>query len=197
MFKTFKRPIAVMILGRPGSAKDTQAELLAQHYNFIRIETSKMLREEFKINKTNQRVIKEKIIFASGRLNTPSWVASVIKKKISSLKLPARSIVFSGSPRTLYEAKIVSPVLEKKFGKENVFAIYLDITEKEGIQRILKRNERPLDRDVKVLKIRMEEFKKRTAPILDFFKKKGILRLVNGMPSQEIVFKRIIVKLGL
>lgn len=193
VFKKLKNPVAIIILGRPGSGKDTQANFLASHYNLAHIKTSALLLDEFKKTTPSNGVMRrEKIIFDSGQLNTPSWVMSVIKKKISSIKLDKNNgIIFSGSPRTLYEAENLLPFLENIFGKENVFGIYVDITEGEGIKRIIKRNERPLDRDVNILKIRMKEFEERTAPILNLFKERGILKNIDGMPASEIIFENI------
>lgn len=188
-----KKPVAIMILGRPGSGKDTQANFLTSYYNLIHIKTSALLLEEFENNPNNLKVRREKKIFDSGQLNTPAWVVSVIKKNISNLKFDKNhGIIFSGSPRTLYEAKNLLPFLEEKFGKKNLFGVYINITEEEGIKRIIKRNERPLDRDVNILKIRMKEFEKRTAPILRFFKTKGMLKNIDGMPVPKIIYKNII-----
>lgn len=193
-----------MILGRPGSGKDTQANFLASYYNLAHIKTSQLLQEEFEKAalegraSPNSEVGRERKIFDSGQLTTPSWVMSVIKKKISSIKFNKNNgIIFSGSPRTLYEAENLLPFLENIFGKENLFGVYVGITEEEGIKRIIKRNERPLDRDVNILKIRMKEFDERTAPILNLFKEMSILKNIDGMPAPEIVFKNIVKILNL
>ena len=193
--KPHKKPIVLIVLGRPGSGKDTQADLLAKHYNLIRIETSKLIQEEFNENLSDPETKKEKENFDNGRLCGPPWIVSIIKKRVSSLDFNVSNengIIFSGSPRTIYEVENALPFFEEKFGKENIAAVYLNITAEEGMRRILKRNARELDRDPEILKVRMNEFNNRTAPILDILKNKGILFDIDGMPSIEIIFQNIL-----
>ncbi|HAM95806.1 TPA: hypothetical protein DEP31_02495 [Candidatus Azambacteria bacterium] len=194
-----KQKIVIFVMGRPGSGKDTQADFLAKRFNLLKIVTSDLLQEKFKKSPTEPTVQKEKEIFEKGVLNTPSWVVSAVKEKISELTaggLEGRDgIIFAGSPRTLYEAENLVPFLENVFGTDNLKAVYLETTAEEAIKRISLRAARALDRDPEKLKVRMTEYEERTMPVLDYFNQRNILIKVDGMPAQEIVFEDILLKL--
>lgn len=194
-----KQKIVIFVMGRPGSGKDTQADFLAKRFNLLKIVTSELLQEKFKKAPTASAVQKEKEIFEKGVLNTPDWVVSVVKEKISELiarDLEGRAgIIFSGSPRTLYEAENLVPFLENVFGIDNLKAVYLETTAEEAIKRILLRAARALDKDPEKLKVRMTEYEERTRPVLDYFNQRNILIKVDGMPAQEIVVEDILLKI--
>jgi adenylate kinase len=193
--------IAVFILGRPGSGKDTQADILAEKLNLVRISTSDILKETLYDPEleNDPGVSKEREIFESGLLCTPSFVLNVIKehtKKLASKDFEGKNgIIFSGSPRTPYESEHLIPFLEELLGKENLLPVYLDISEEVGIERIKERNKinpRPLDEGEDKLKLRTKEFYEKTWPAIQQFEENGIsLIKVNGELSVEKVHEEI------
>jgi len=198
-----KKPAAIMMMGRPGAGKDTQAKILADKMGLIRVVTSDLLQKKLNENPDDPDIKKEKEIFESGVLNTPSWVLSVIKEYIEKLAKTnfngKNGVIFSGSPRTSYEVENLIPFIEKIFGLENIFALYLEISEEVGIERIIKRNKenpRSLDEGPEKLKTRTREFDVRTRPVLDYLEKMGILIRINGMPPAEDVAAEIAKKLS-
>lgn len=196
-----KYPIVVFIMGRPGAGKDTQAKLLAENLQLISISTSELLKAKLynKSKRNDDIIIKEKKIFESGVLNTPSWVLGVIKvyvKKLEKKDFDGKNgIIFSGSPRTFFEAENLIPFLESIFTKESMVAIYLNVSEDEGIRRIVQRNKispRSLDSGKEKLQIRTKEFNTRTEPVLEYLEEKGILITINGEQSPEKVYEDIL-----
>lgn len=191
----FKKPMAIMMMGRPGAGKDTQAKILADKMNLTQIVTSDLLQKKFKENPNAPKIKKEKDIFSSGGLNTPPWVLETVKEHVEKLAENdfngANGIIFGGSPRTMYEAENLVPFLQDMLGKENTLAFYLEVSEEEGMNRILKRNSRPLDRDVEKIKVRMKEYSSRTDSVLGYLEKMGILIRINGMPPAEDVAAEI------
>ena len=197
-----KKPLAIMMMGRPGAGKDTQAKILSDEMNLIQVVTSDLLQKKLNENPDNPGIKKEKEIFESGVLNTPSWVLSVVKEYIEKLYEGnfngKNGVIFSGSPRTSYEVENLIPFIEKIFGLKNIFALYLEISEEVGIERIIKRNKensRSLDEGPEKLKTRTKEFDIRTRPVLDYLEKMGILIRINGMPPAEDVATEIAKKL--
>ncbi len=139
--------IAVIIYGPPGSGKGTQAKLLADKLNLIHFDTGNYIREllynpSFKKNKIIQE---EKSLNEAGKLNTPSWVLKILAEKAKKIEKLNEGVVFSGSPRTMFESfgdgknKGLIKILEEFYGKKNIFIFVLNISEKESIRRNTKR----------------------------------------------------------
>lgn len=127
---------AVMIFGAPGSGKGTQANLLMWIKGFYHFDSGKYLRSVLHdpANQSKKIVQKERKLNDAGILNTPSWVLGIFKKESEKINKAGMSIVYSGSPRTMYETfgdkKTVGLVafLQKIYGKANVVGIYLKVS---------------------------------------------------------------------
>ena len=135
--------IAIIIIGPPGSGKGTQAELLAKNSGLIHLDTGVYLEQvvynsQFKNNKKIQR---ERKLFETGKLLTPSWVLEIVSQKIKELAKAKVGVVLSGSPRTLYEVigdknhLGVIKILEINYGKKNIFIFELKIPSIVSIKR--------------------------------------------------------------
>ena len=221
----------IIIFGPPGAGKGTQAGLLAERLGFYYFETSKILERAFSPdNKEKELEIDGKIYtmeeerkkWKSGELNSPPFVTQLVQKNIKNLFEQGESIILAGSPRTIYEAERVTPVLEKLYGKENIKVILLEIKPEETIFRnshrkicelmrhsILFNKETenlttcPLDgsRLVKrkdldapeTIKVRIKEYTERTLPMIEYFKKNNIkVKKINGEQTVSDVFKDIL-----
>lgn len=127
--------VAVLIFGTPGAGKGTQANLLEWTKGFYHFDSGKELRAILNDpDRQDEPLIKsEKELNNTGILNTPSWVLGIFKEEAEKIAKAGMSLVYSGSPRTMYEAfgegDIVGlvPFLENLYGKGNVLAFYLDI----------------------------------------------------------------------
>jgi len=144
MLKTYHmQKRAVMIFGAPGSGKGTQANLLMWIKGFCHFDSGKYLRSVLHdpANQSKKIVQKERKLNDAGILNTPSWVLGIFKKESEKINKAGMSIVYSGSPRTMYEAfgdkKTIGLVayLQKIYGKANVRAIYLNIPPEAAASR--------------------------------------------------------------
>lgn len=136
-------PKAIIIYGPPGSGKGTQAELLTRKYNVIHFDTGRYI--ESLINspkaKKNKILAREKKLFDGGMLCTPSWVLKITREEAERIATAKFNIVFSGSPRTSFEAfgdeknEGLIYALERIYGKKNITVIKIDIPEKDSIKR--------------------------------------------------------------
>ncbi len=134
---------AVIIYGPPGAGKGTQANLLAGKLGLIHFDTGRYLEQMLHDpeNQNDPEIKKAREIFDSGALVTPSFVLKIISKKAKEVSKSGFGIVFSGSPRTLYEAlgdektQGLIALLESEYGKENISPIFLKIDPKVSILR--------------------------------------------------------------
>ena len=132
-----------IIYGPPGAGKGTQANLLAGKLGLIHFDTGKYLEQMLHDpeNQNDPEIKKAREIFDSGALVTPSFVLKIISQKTKEVAKSGFGIVFSGSPRTLYEAfgdnknQGLISLLESEYGKENIVLIFLEINPKVSILR--------------------------------------------------------------
>lgn len=220
-----QKKLVIILIGSPGSGKGTQAELLAERFGLFHLESSKVIEEKIKNAPPDDAIIqREKKLWESGILNTPELVFKWIQEKIREVASEGHGIVFSGSPRTVYEAEGEIPVLEELYGKENVKVFNIEISEEESVKRNSKRRickdsrhpipnfpefegitkcpkdgseiiTRVLD-SPETIKIRLGEYVNRTLPIVDLLKKKDYnIMEINGEQSIKNVFDNISSKL--
>ena len=134
---------AIILYGPPGSVKGTQAKLLADKLGLFHLDTGNYLRRliyDSRLQKS--KIIKrEKKLHESGKLQTPSFVLRKISQRLRELIELKQGVVLSGSPRTLYEAfgnkriKGLTEILNRGYGKQNIFVFVFKISEKESIKR--------------------------------------------------------------
>jgi len=220
----------VILFGPPGAGKGTQSELLSDKLGLYYFETAKALEREF--NNPSQEVLKiegedfkmsdEKQLWLDGKLCSPPFATEIVKRDIKKLADEGESLVLAGSPRTVYEAEKVIPLLEDLYGKKNIKVVLIEISPEETIFRnsnrricelmrhpILFKEETkglticPLDGsklvkregldDPETIKVRLEEYKNRTVPVFDIFKKHNIkVNKVNGEQSVADTHKDIL-----
>ena len=191
---------AIILLGRPGSGKDTQAELLAKKFGLAHIISSKIIEKVLKSRAANigfegrnYNLEKERRLQKSGFLVSSGFVSALISAKIKSLAGRGKGIVMSGSPRTLAELKNELPFLEKLYGK-NVYFFHIAISPKEVYVRNLKRHRKDLpELDTrKVIKKRLVVFNRQTAPVIKYLKSKRMIFNVNGEQPIATIHKDIL-----
>ncbi len=218
-----REKIVVALYGLPGSGKGTQANLVANTFGLVNFDTGKLLESIWYDPKRQKEAVvrREKAIFASGKLNDPSFVLNEVRKKTTVLAKGGHGIVFSGSPRTMFEAEGLIPVLEQLYGKNKVVFFLLDVDEKDSLARNSRRRlcnycktgllalyypsktpkycpncagslyRRSVD-DPKIIPKRLVEYKERTLPIVAHLKKHGHKVIkLNGRKAPYLVFQDI------
>jgi adenylate kinase len=222
----------VILFGPPGAGKGTQSNLLSEKLGLYLFETSNILEKKFKeADDSSKRffefdgqkfdVFDEKKKWEEGILCSPPFVTLLVMERIKELFQDGKSLVLSGSPRTLYEAEKILPVLKELYGEKGIKVVLIEINPEETIFRnshrkicelmrhsILYNKETedltlcPLDGsklikregldDPETIKVRLKEYKERTFPIFDYFQKHGIdIKKVNGEQSVSDVFEDV------
>jgi adenylate kinase len=222
---------AVIFLGAPGCGKGTQSQLLADTFDLYLLDTSKILERKFHTDKGDEFLVvdgkryyvkHERKIWKEGKLCSPPFVAQVLRQAVKKLFEKGEDIVFSGSPRTLYEAERIIPFLISLYGKKNIHVVFLNLSVQESIRRnsnrkictlmrhsILHHKEMeklsicPLDGsklvrrksldDPETIKVRWKEFRERTLPVLGFLKRSGVpVHTMSGSKTPDIVFRSVV-----
>lgn len=221
----------IMLFGPPGAGKGTQAEILSDKTGYYHFESSKIIEACFKnenpekvfeIEGESYKVEDEKKRWEAGLLNSPPFVVFLMVEKIKDLAKEGKSIIFSGSPRTVYEAEREIPLFKELYGQNNIRFVMLEISAETTIFRnshrricelirhsILFSPETenltlcPLDGsslikrkgldDVETIKKRIDIFKEQTFPVTQIIEKEGLrVNKVNGEQSVADVHKDVV-----
>lgn len=133
----------IIIYGPPGAGKGTQANLLAGKFGLVHFDTGKYIEQVVydPANKNDPVVQRERRNFDSGVLTTPSWILKIVRSRSKDIAKSGFGIVFSASPRTVFEAfgdkgnPGLIQTFEKLYGKKNVTPIFLKIDPHASILR--------------------------------------------------------------
>lgn len=212
--------IAVILLGPPGSGKTTQAQKVADEFGLVHFNTGEVIKDTISDpnNQNDPVILKEKQLYESGALNTDTWVTEIVLKEIKKISNSGKGIVFSGSPRRLLEAEGMLKTLDVLYGRNKIFAFSIPISFETALKRIKSRRicsvcgyplmpddtsencpkcggkieVRLLD-DPEKLKIRFNEYHKKTEPIFDYFRSVNLkINSVDGEKTPEEIHKDIV-----
>lgn len=184
----------IVLLGAPGCGKGTQSKFLVDRLNFFQLSTGDLLRDQTS-NQNSKYGQQINLIMKKGDLVPDDLVINLIIEKIILLK--NENIIFDGFPRNIKQAEVLDDSLEN-ISMSLDFAILIDVDFKILEQRIENRiketenHERRDDDNIETLLKRIEVYKTNTFPIIEYYKKKGILRNVNGMDTIDNVSQEIL-----
>ncbi|OHA63122.1 MAG: hypothetical protein A3E07_03170 [Candidatus Wildermuthbacteria bacterium RIFCSPHIGHO2_12_FULL_45_9] len=182
----------LVFLGKSGSGKGTQVELLAQKYNLRIISSGNLLRERKKQDDFVGRRISE-IIDKGGLVATPIifhlWLHELERLREDE---NASGIIFEGSPRKLYEAYMLNETMEFYQLAGNTMALHLDISDQESLKRLLARGRN--DDEEQAIRKRLGWYQKEVMPVIDFYQAEGKLIHIQGEQAIENVHKEILEK---
>jgi len=182
--------INFLIFGPPGSGKGTQSVRLAEKFNLSHLSTGDMLRSEI-VAKTSLGK-RMSSIMSKGELVPDEVVIELIAEKIDSTK-DCAGFLFDGFPRTVAQTIALEKLLNER-GMKIDSMLVLDVEHDELVKRLILRAElsgRPDDKDSEVIENRIDVYKAKTEPIIDYCRKRGIYQSVNGMGTIEDIFERL------
>jgi len=214
--------VNVILLGPPGAGKGTQAKRLEDKYGLTQLSTGDMLRAERKSGSELGR--KVQAIMDAGKLVSDDVIIELIARRIDQLK-GGKGFILDGFPRTVPQAEALDRMLAEK-GLRLDAVIEMTVDEAALIDRIAgrfscakcgasyhDRFNRPRTEGVcdacgssefvrraddrpEAVKTRLEAYRQQTAPILPYYRGKGVLRSVDGMAEIEEVGRQIETILG-
>jgi adenylate kinase len=211
----------MILLGPPGCGKGTQAKTLIDTYRIPQISTGDILREAVKSGAPLG--LEAKTYMDQGSLVPDHLVIKIIEERLQQADCK-HGYILDGFPRTIAQAETLDTTLSKLgLGLEYVLSIEVDEEElikrlagrrvcrqcgenyhinfnppkKEGVCDTCREELYQRDDDKKeTIRNRLKVYQAQTAPLIKFYKKKGVLRSIDGIGSIEDIKERIIITIN-
>ena len=184
------KKLNLVLFGPPGAGKGTQSEFLIEKHGLVHLSTGDLLRAE-KDAGTELGLLAQEIM-GRGDLVSDDIVISMIRNKIEA-HTDAPGFIFDGFPRTEAQARALDEMLNSK--SEPITAMLaLEVPEAELVKRLLKRYEtsrRADDSGEGVIRNRIAEYEKKTAPLKDYYSTQGKYKGINGVGTIEEITARL------
>jgi adenylate kinase len=198
----------LILLGPPGAGKGTQAKLLVEKYKIPQISTGDILRHAVK--ERSELGLRAQAYMDSGSLVPDELVVSIIEDRIAWSDA-ANGFILDGFPRTVAQADALSAMLAGS-SRSIGHVISMTVLEDELVERVVGRltckvcgrgfhvrfdppkidsscdicsgelYQREDDRE-ETMRARLQAYAAQTAPLIDYYASKGLLRSVDGMGS--------------
>lgn len=204
----------IILMGVPGSGKGTQGSVMSNELGIPHISTGEIFREIGKIDFANSKLILS--CMQEGKLIPSNIVNEVVTQYISSDQCE-KGCIIDGYPRTLEQAEYLSKSIEA-----DITAIFFDLDDTIAVKRILGRMacfscgrvynkyfDKPLkdnqcndcgshdfcyreDDDENTVKARLEEYKKETLSVIEYYRTKGRFFSINAAQNKEKVINNVL-----
>jgi adenylate kinase len=175
----------LIMLGPPGAGKGTQSQRLVEKHGIVQLSTGDMLRSA--VAARTPVGLKAKDIMARGALVPDEIVVGIVSDRIDEPDAK-NGFVLDGFPRTVAQAEALDRLLADK-GLKLDAVIQLGVDEGILLKRIETRAAEMrargdtvrADDNPRAFKTRLDAYREQTAPLIDYYGKKGVLRTVDGM----------------
>ena len=179
----------IVLMGAPGSGKGTQAALMVEALGLPHISTGDLLRAAVAAGSELGR--QAKAVMDRGELVSDEIVLGLLEERLARDDA-AGGFILDGFPRNIAQAEALDALLER-LGQPVDEALQIDVDEEQGVQRIAKRAELEgrSDDTEETVRNRLRVYAEQTAPVVDYYARKGVLSRVLGDGTIEDVFQRI------
>ena len=205
----------LLIYGPPGSGKGTQAELLHQSFDIPHIATGDILRGE--VAAGTPLGLKAQPIMAAGGYVPDDIMIGIIRNRLQQGD-SRRGFIMDGFPRTIPQAEALGGLLEE-LGRRFDRVVYLNVETRELVRRLAGRMTCPVDQKTyppgtqkcpldgatlvqreddkpEAVKKRIEVYLEKTLPLLDHYRRQGLVSEVEGVGTIDEIHKRVLGALG-
>lgn len=175
--------LGLVILGRQGSGKGTQALRLAERYGVVHISTGDMLRAA--VAEGSPLGLRARTIMDAGDLVPDDIMCEIVADRLERDDVVTHGFLLDGFPRTLAQAEALVEVA----GDAIDLAINLDVPVDEVTRRMVARGR--ADDTPDAIARRLSLYEEQTEPLLAWFDDRGRLAVVDGIGSETDVFGRL------
>jgi adenylate kinase len=174
----------IVLIGIQGAGKSTQGNLLSSKLNVSYLSSGHIFREMSKEKTPLGRYLKETM--NAGALIPDDKTLEIVQEYLAKPEYNV-GYILDGFPRTVPQAEAFVNGLDK--------VVYLKVSDKEAMWRISGRVSDREDETLQAIRKRIALFHEFTEPVIEYYRKKGILEEVDGEQDIQTIFNQILEKL--
>lgn len=178
--------VHLVILGRQGSGKGTQAARLVEAYSPIHVSTGDMLRAA--VAAGTELGLQARALMDAGDLVGDDLINGIVSERLAQPDVAENGFLLDGYPRTPDQAAAMEVFLVEA-GTPLDAAVNLDVPVDEVTARMLARGR--ADDTEEAIRRRLALYESETAPLLAWFADRGLLDVVDGLGDVDVVFGRL------
>jgi adenylate kinase len=184
----------VLMIAPPGAGKGTQGTLIAAHFNIPHIATGDLLRDHVALQTDLGRAVQAYL--DRGELVPDQVVLDMVQREVEAAKAAGVGYVLDGIPRNMQQARALY-LVGRDLGMTANVALHLAADDTELMRRLLARAalEHRSDDTADVIAQRLALYHEVTAPILGWYRDRGILVSIDAMRSAQEVWRDILAAL--
>jgi adenylate kinase len=184
----------ILLMGPPGAGKGTQGALLSEARGLPKFATGDLLRDAVKRGTPlGQRA---KAVMEAGHLVSDDIIMGIVREELAK---PGASngVIFDGVVRTVPQAEGVEQLLAER-GRKMDAVLFFDVSDDEIMARLAKRRtiEQRADDDPAAVATRLSAYRKQTAPVLDWYERRNLLRRIPAVGTVQEIAHRVRKVLG-
>ena len=176
----------VLMIAPPGAGKGTQGALIAAHFGIPHIATGELLRDHVARRTDLGLAVQEYL--DRGELVPDQVVLDIVREAMVAAKATGGGYVLDGIPRNIQQAR-AAYLIARELGMTADVALHLDADDAEVTRRLLARAalEHRSDDTAEIIAQRLVLYHQVTAPIICWYRERGILVSVDAMrPAQQV-----------
>jgi adenylate kinase len=182
--------INIVLFGKPGAGKGTQAEFLKEKYNLTHISTGDVFR--YNLKNDTELGKQARAFMDAGDLVPDELTIKMLQDEVEK-NMQSRGFLFDGFPRTIAQADALDAFLKTK-NWEVTGTVALEADDAVLVERILERGKtsgRIDDQDEEKIRNRYQEYNEKTAPLMEYYKAQNKFFPVNGIGSIAEITERL------
>ena len=176
----------MVILGRQGSGKGTQSGFLVDEFGCVHVSTGDMLRAA--VAAGTELGLQAKAVIEAGDLVSDQIMNGIVAERMAASDIAESGVLLDGFPRTADQADALEQIFDDLDQKLTV-AINLDVPVGEVTARMMARGRS--DDTEEAITRRLELYDEQTSPLLDWFEARGLLETVDGLGSEDDIYRRL------